>query len=188
MNKLPATSQDIFASFVLPLFAARDAPDAFIPPEAVPDLESLADAMADFMMAHRTPCTCQHQVNGRRVLKARLVSWHCEQDLRRTGVIPPREKEKDGADTGRPGALSPVVEAYAKAEERFYKAMDKFIDECLKCGAPTDAGLPDVMKPLIEAASGVMEDALAFEAKKQRKPGDATSARSETSRTGSSRS
>lgn len=185
MNKLPATSQDIFASFVLPLFAARNAPDAFIPSEAVPDIESLADAMAGFMMAHRTPCTCQHQVNGQRVLKARLVSWHCEQDLRRTGVFPPREKQRDDEDGQRPGAPSPVVEAYAKAEERFYKAMDKFIDECLKCGAPTDAGLPDVMKPLIEAASEVMEDALAFEAKKPRKPDLATSARPETSRTAS---
>ncbi len=71
------------------------------------------------------------------------------------------------ADAKGPPQLS-LFDAAGKAHERMRKAMKELEDYCNKAGTPIDVGLADIMKPIIEKAEGVLEDALEFEAHKQK--------------------
>ena len=42
-------------------------------------------------------------------------------------------------------------------------------DHLEKMGSPTDIALADLMKPVLKKAAGVLEDALEFEARKQKR-------------------
>lgn len=58
------------------------------------------------------------------------------------------------------------LENAGKARERMRKAMKEFEDVCAKQGAPVGAGLADIMKPILRETEGVLDDAMAFNAKK----------------------
>ncbi len=65
-----------------------------------------------------------------------------------------------------------LFDAAGKAHERMRKAMKELEDYCNKAGTPVDVGLADIMKPIIEKAEGVLEDALEFEARKHKEEQD----------------
>ena len=58
------------------------------------------------------------------------------------------------------------LDAIGKEWERLRKAMKDFAEHCGNMGTPIDIGLADLMKPTLEAAEGVLEDATAFEARR----------------------
>ncbi|HOZ48071.1 MAG TPA: hypothetical protein PLO37_21050 [Candidatus Hydrogenedentes bacterium] len=62
-----------------------------------------------------------------------------------------------------------VIDAAGRARERLRKAMKELEDYCTRAGAPIDQGIAGLMKPILKKAEGVIEDALAFEQKKERK-------------------
>ena len=55
-----------------------------------------------------------------------------------------------------------LFETFGKAQERLRRAMNEFEDLCEKAGAPARLGLPDIMKPILKKAEGVMEKAIAI--------------------------
>ncbi len=59
-----------------------------------------------------------------------------------------------------------AVESAAKARERLRKAMKELEESCERLGSPIGKGLADAMKPILKASEGVLEDALAYEAKR----------------------
>ncbi len=59
--------------------------------------------------------------------------------------------------------LLPAIECAGKARERMRKAVKELEEACEKMGTPIDRGLHDLMKPIVEGAEGVLEDAIAFE-------------------------
>lgn len=65
--------------------------------------------------------------------------------------------------------LHPGVEALAKTWERLRKAMKELTEACEAEGTPLGKGLADTMKPILKRAEGVLEDAAAFEQKRQQK-------------------
>lgn len=79
-----------------------------------------------------------------------------------------------------PGGLvrapHPLLEAAGKARERLRKALKELEDACTagrgdeKLGA---AGLAEEVRPLLRLGDGVLDDALAFEARKARRAGAA---------------
>lgn len=59
------------------------------------------------------------------------------------------------------------LEQLNKAIERRRKAVKELEDTCERAGAPLEQGLAERLLPLIERAEGVIEDAQAFEQRKQ---------------------
>ncbi len=59
------------------------------------------------------------------------------------------------------------LEQLNKAIERRRKAVKELEDTCERAGAPLEQGLAERLLPLIERAEGVIEDAHAFEQRKQ---------------------
>lgn len=62
------------------------------------------------------------------------------------------------------------LEQLNKAIERRRKAVKELEDACERAGAPLEQGLAERLLPLIERAEGVLEDAHAFEQRKQAQP------------------
>ncbi|NIA13263.1 MAG: hypothetical protein GWP08_04225 [Nitrospiraceae bacterium] len=62
-----------------------------------------------------------------------------------------------------------LVEALGRARERLRKAMKELEDSCGKAGTPNEVCIQDQMKPILKKAEGILEDALEFEARKQRR-------------------
>ena len=96
---------------------------------------------------------------------APLVIRHIEGMLFGLWTTVPREGESD-SKKDREAALT---EALGKAHERGRKAMKDLQDHLEKMGSPTDIALADLMKPVLKKAAGVLEDALEFEARKQKR-------------------
>jgi hypothetical protein len=94
-----------------------------------------------------------------------LVIRHIEGMLFDLWTTAPREGELD-SKKDREAALT---EAVGKAHERGRKALKDLQDYLEKIGSPTDIALADVMRPVLKKADGVLEDALEFEARKQRR-------------------
>ncbi len=68
-----------------------------------------------------------------------------------------------------PGKLeSAPLEALGKARERLRKSMKELEDYCTRSGKPIDTGFADIMKPVLKKAQGVLEDAIAFETRRQK--------------------
>lgn len=63
-----------------------------------------------------------------------------------------------------------AVESAAKARERLRKAMKELEESCERLGSPIGKGLADAMKPILKASEGVLEDALAYEVKRNASP------------------
>ena len=70
----------------------------------------------------------------------------------------------------RAGKLEPgVVEAVGKARDRLRKAIKEFEDMVSVAGPPSALSFADSMKPILERADGVLEEAMAFEARKKKR-------------------
>jgi hypothetical protein len=89
-----------------------------------------------------------------------------------TGYIVSRRLEQHLAAPADPSTASKtepaLIETITKNHERLRRAM-KDIDQTIAKNAPAHFGLADYMKPLIERADGVLEEAIEFEAKKQKR-------------------
>lgn len=59
-------------------------------------------------------------------------------------------------------------EHIGKARERLRKSMKELEESCAKAGTPIDAGLADVMRPILKKAEGVLEGALRDHPRKRR--------------------
>ncbi len=57
-------------------------------------------------------------------------------------------------------ALIALADAIGKARERMRKAMKELEDYCTHAGTPIDAGIADIMKPIVKKADGVIEETL----------------------------
>jgi len=81
----------------------------------------------------------------------------------------PKPKSRAGAfaSVSQGLILLPAIETAGKARERMRKAVKELEEACEKMGTPIDRGIHDIMKPIIEGAEGVLEDAIAFEEKKK---------------------
>jgi len=95
----------------------------------------------------------------REVLVCLLVVLHLEK-----GLLCGQEEE-----VGSRTVAGADLETLGKAQERLRKAMNDLEESCAKAGTPIDKGLADVMKPILQRAKGILEDALAFEARKRAK-------------------
>lgn len=59
-------------------------------------------------------------------------------------------------------APSPTAyDAAGKARERLRKAIKDFEDACARAGTPVDTGLADRVRPVLDRAAGVLDEALA---------------------------
>ena len=74
---------------------------------------------------------------------------------------------KEGREAKREVNL-PLLDALGKAWERVRKAMRELGDTCAKMGTPIDIGLADIIKPVLQKAEGVLDDATEFEARKKK--------------------
>ena len=79
--------------------------------------------------------------------------------------------------------LHPGLEALAKTWERLRKAMKDLTDACKSEGTPLGKGLADTMKPILQQADGVLEDALAFEQARKGTKTPASSSHTKTAKT-----
>lgn len=98
------------------------------------------------------------------VLVMYLLARRAEEAL--CGAGPGVKNDKPGAKRG-PDASA--FDGCGRAYERLRKAMKELEEACARAGKPIDAGIADVMKPILKKAEGVLQDALEFEARKQRK-------------------
>ena len=57
-------------------------------------------------------------------------------------------------------ALIALADAIGKTRERMRKAMKELEDYCTRAGTPIDAGIADIMKPIVKKADGVLEEIL----------------------------
>ncbi|HIJ66643.1 MAG TPA: hypothetical protein HPP77_11910 [Candidatus Hydrogenedentes bacterium] len=71
------------------------------------------------------------------------------------------------AKNGAAPTVIPAVDAAAKARERARKAMKELEEFCKKAGTPLDKGVAAAVQPLLKKGQGVLQDAIAFEAKRQ---------------------
>lgn len=70
----------------------------------------------------------------------------------------------------RGGKLDPgAIEAVGKARDRLRKATKEFEDMVADAVPPPELGFADSMKPILERADGVLEEAMAFEARKKKR-------------------
>lgn len=87
-------------------------------------------------------------------------------------VVCRAEEHVLGGRNGGKADKSPNAAAFevlAKAYERLGKAMTGFEEALARLGKPMDAGIADVMKPILMKAEGVLENALEYEAGKRKK-------------------
>ena len=105
-----------------------------------------------------------------------LASWRTVRHLERESLSQGRQDKTNGnggeshdADPKKRATGAPSFELTAKAWDRLRKAM-KDLEEMLPSAesASKIMGLPELMRPLLKKADGVLEDALAYEAKKKR--------------------
>ena len=83
------------------------------------------------------------------------------------GIRP--EGKPDGNPDPKKDRDIALIETLGKTTERWRRAVKDLEDYLMKTGAPAQISLPDLMKPIIKQAEGVLEDALEFEARKQKK-------------------
>ncbi len=57
-------------------------------------------------------------------------------------------------------ALIALADAVGKARERMRKAMKELEDYCTRAGTPIDAGIADIMKPIVRKVDDVLEQSL----------------------------
>lgn len=70
----------------------------------------------------------------------------------------------------RVGKLDPgAIEAVGKARDRLRKATKEFEDMVADAGPPPELSFADSMKPILERADGVLEEAMAFETRKKKR-------------------
>jgi len=81
-----------------------------------------------------------------------------------------------GLDAGDGKLDAPAVEAVGKARDRLRKATKEFEDMLGDAGRAAERSFADSMKPILERAGGVLEDAIEFEARKKKRGGAATAA------------
>ena len=82
--------------------------------------------------------------------------------------VRPEEKPVVNAEPKKDRDIA-LIETMGKAAERWRIAVKDLENYLVKTGAPAQIALADVMKPILKRAEGVLEDALAFEAARQKK-------------------
>jgi len=70
-----------------------------------------------------------------------------------------------------------MIEAVGKARDRLRKAIKEFEDMVSAAGPPPALSFADLMKPILERADGVLEEAMAFEVRKKKRGKASVSAR-----------
>lgn len=73
--------------------------------------------------------------------------------------VPAQKKDRDLA----------LVEALGRVAQRWRTAVKDLEEFLEKTGSPAQMSLPDRMRPIIKQAEGVLEDAIEFESRKQKK-------------------
>lgn len=113
----------------------------------------LVEDMAEFLKSHGVRQTPLVALRVHDVLSSFLDVLHAEEAL---------------AVSDEPKTAA--IESAAKARERLRKAMKELEESCERLGSPISKGLADAMKPILQASEGVLEDALAYEAKRKASP------------------
>ena len=134
-------------------------------------VDAFLAGMEAFLREHRVVLTPLVVLRVDDVLMCYLIVRHLERVLHREGVV--REEilhESGEAPAGSSkrvvvavAAMNPALEQAAKGRERMRKAMKELEDACAKAGTPVTGGIADRVKPLMEMAEGVFEDAYRYE-------------------------
>lgn len=125
-------------------------------------------AMAHFFEQHGVVVTPFVVLRTEGLLADTVVARRIESVFReRPNLLAPG---KDGAPECASNVI-PAVETAGKLRERSRKTMKELEETCEKAGTSIDKGLAGKMLPVLKRAEGVLEDALGFEEKKQRRTG-----------------
>lgn len=85
----------------------------------------------------------------------------------------PRTEDKPDAPAQKKDRDLALIEALGRVTQRWRTAV-KDLEECIeKTVSPAQVSLPDLMKPIIKQAEGVLEDAIEFESRKRKKEREA---------------
>ena len=87
-------------------------------------------------------------------------------------VVRSIEKQLKHAPAITEDGSSKWLDMWAKACEQRRKAMKDLLEFYAKAGAPGSSSIAEVVKPLLDKAEGVYEDAVAFERRKRAKKAD----------------
>jgi hypothetical protein len=132
-------------------------------------VDAFLGGMEDFLEEHGVVLTPLVVLRVDDVLMCYLIVRHLERELHREGAVPAAcEGDEDPPDSNRRvaaavAAMNPALEQAAKGRERMRKAMKDLEDACAKAGTPVTGGIADRVKPLMEMAEGVFEDAYHYE-------------------------
>ena len=140
----------------------QDDATGLVPEGAWPEVERLVEGIEAMAQERGLPVTPVVLLRAQDVLVHYLVARRLDEALASEGVTV--SSQKDGKITT---ALHPCVEALGKARERLRKTMKELEDMFGLAHGPANQGLPDIMKPIVKRAEGVLEDALEFEQRKR---------------------
>lgn len=143
---------NIFAARLLEQWLAPDSPGFAVRRDELPLMESLLRELDALFASNKVTVSPLLAIRVEDALVAFLA-------VRRVLEAAPDEHQ------GKP--FHDYLEQLNKAIERRRKAVKELEDTCERAGAPREQGLAERLLPLIERAEGVIEDAHAFEQRKQ---------------------
>ena len=137
-------------------------------PDAQAFLESLESALTPILAATGPALVPSLALRAEELVLAWLAARRMEDILRTEGVCRMQKDEKNQEVFKE---VHPMVEKAMKARERVRKALLELEAACKATAASGGTGaLGDEVSPLLRLGDGVLDDALAFEKRKSKRP------------------